>query len=493
MKKIIFAALSTILLSACTDMDLIPESSLSPENFFNSEEDADASLYGTYASFAGNDIYNQFWEVLQSQGTDDAEWSGGRTTNNLDKNALDKFEFDSNTNLVYALWVRHYVAINHANFAIDNISTMDNSQIAEDVKNRLIGEAKFLRALAYFNLVQAYGGVPLVLKETTSLEGLEVPRNTVDECYNQIIQDLQEAKAVLPSIGQLPEAYLGRATKGSATALLAKVYLVRRDYESVVRETSEVMQMGYQLWDNYADNFDVEKENGQESIFEIQYKRNTPGVQGSNYNGYYRPPFVNLNGWAGYGDNPVTKNHYDCYEEGDLRRDVNVRLYTREEYPNMSANYEFPCYVNKFIDPSPDAIRSQGSENNYPILRYSDVYLMRAEALNAINPSDAEAYECLNIVRRRAFGLNMNEPSDIDIKTGLSQDEFLDTILLERRKEFAFEGQRRFDLLRTGKLKEAMMAQNPTIGAVIEDKHNLLPIPMTEMDANKLLDQNPGW
>lgn len=493
MKKIVFTILSVFILSSCTDMDLIPESNLSPENFFKSEEDATAAVYGVYSQFMDNDIYNQFWEVLQSQGTDDCEWSGGRTTTNLDKNALDKFEFDSNTNLIYAVWTKHYIVINRANFAINNISNMNGNLIDENSRQQLIGEAKFLRALAYFNLVQAYGGVPLVLKETTSLEGLEVPRNTLDECYDQIIQDLQDAKAVLPSISQLPEAYLGRATKGSATALLAKVYLVRKDYENVVKETSEVMQMGYKLWDNYADNFDVEKENGQESIFEIQYKRNTPGVQGSNYNGYYRPPFVELNGWVGYGDNPVTKNHYDCYEEGDLRRNVNVRLYTREEYPNMAANYEFPCYVNKFIDPSPDAVRSQGGENNYPILRYSDVYLMRAEALNALNSSDPKAYECLNIVRRRAFGLNMNEPSDIDIKAGLSQDEFLDIILLERRKEFAFEGQRRFDLLRTGKLKEAMMAQNPTIGAVIEDKHNLLPIPITEMDANKLLDQNPGW
>ena len=89
----------------------------------------------------------------------------------------------------------------------------------------------------------------------------------------------------------------------------------------------------------------------------------------------------------------MTRNHNECYEEGDLRRDVNVRLYTKEEYPNMSSNYEFPCYVNKFQDPSPLAVRSQGGENNYPILRYSDVYLMRAEALNAINTSDAEAYE----------------------------------------------------------------------------------------------------
>lgn len=493
MKRIACIVLSSFIMSSCTDMDLIPESNLSPENFFKSEEDANASLYGTYSVFTGNDIYNQFWEVLQSQGTDDSEWGGGRTTNNLDKNALDKFEFDGNTNLVYSVWIQHYVAINRSNFAIENITKMSGDQISDGVKSRLVGEAKFLRALAYFNLVRVYGGVPLVLKQTTQLDGLEVPRNTVDECYEQIISDLQEAKATLPSIGQLPEGYLGRATKGSATALLAKVYLTREDYQNVVKETAEVMQMGYKLWDNYADNFDLEKENGQESIFEIQYKRNTPGVAGSNYSGFYRPPFVNINGWVGYGDNPVTRNHYECYEEGDLRRDVNVRLYTIEEYPNMSTNYEFPCYVNKFQDLSPLAIRSQGSENNYPLLRYSDVYLMRAEALNALNPSDAEAYNCLNIVRRRAFGLNMNETSAIDIKAGLSKEEFLDVILLERRREFAFEGQRRFDLLRTHKLKEAMMAQNPVIGAVVEEKHYLLPIPVTEMDANKLLVQNTGW
>lgn len=493
MKKIAFIILSSVMMNSCTDMNLIPESNLSPENFFKSEEDATAAVYGTYSVFTDNDIYNQFWEVLQSQGTDDCEWSGGRTTTNLDKNALDKFEYDGNTNLVYSVWIKHYVAVNCSNFAIENISNMGSEQIRDDVRKRLIGEAKFLRALAYFNLVRIYGGVPLVLKQTTSLDGLEVPRNTVDECYEQIISDLQEAKSVLPAIGQLPEGYLGRATKGSASAMLAKVYLTREDYQNVVKETSEVMQMGYKLWKNYADNFDVEKENGQESIFEIQYKRNTPGVSGSNYNGYYRPPFVNINGWVGYGDDPVTRNHYECYEEGDLRRDVNVRLYTKEEYPNMSSNYEFPCYVNKFQDPSPLAVRSQGGENNYPILRYSDVYLMRAEALNAINTSDAEAYECLNVIRRRAFGLNMNEASAIDIKLGLSKEDFLDIILLERRKEFAFEGQRRFDLVRTHKLKEAMMAQNPTIGAVVEEKHYLLPIPVTELDANKLLEQTLGW
>ena len=271
MKKIAFIILSSVMMNSCTDMNLIPESNLSPENFFKSEEDATAAVYGTYSVFTDNDIYNQFWEVLQSQGTDDCEWSGGRTTTNLDKNALDKSEYDGNTNLVYSVWIKHYVAVNRSNFAIENISNMGSEQIRDDVRKRLIGEAKFLRALAYFNLVRIYGGVPLVLKQTTSLDGLEVPRNTVDECYEQIISDLQEAKSVLPAIGQLPEGYLGRATKGSASAMLAKVYLTREDYQNVVKETSEVMQMGYKLWKNYADNFDVAHENNEESILEFQF------------------------------------------------------------------------------------------------------------------------------------------------------------------------------------------------------------------------------
>jgi hypothetical protein len=474
-------------------MDLVPASNLSPENFFNSENDAVAAVYGVYSVFPGNDIYNQFWEVLQSQGTDDAEWSGGRTTTNLDKNALDKFQHDANTNLVYSVWNQLYSAINRANFAIENIGRMSEDIISAQSKAQLTGEAKFLRALAYYNLVQAYGGVPLVLTETVSLDNLEVARNSVDECYTQIIEDLKAAESVLPGINNLPDRYKGRATKGSAAGLLASTYLIRGDYQNVVNKTGEIMQMGYSLWENYADNFNLDNENGKESLYEIQYMRNTPGVTGSNYNGYYRPPFVNINGWTGYGDDPVTRNHYECYEEGDLRRDVNTRLYTREEYPNISPNYEFPCYVNKFIDLSPLAVRSSGSENNYPIIRYSEILLMRAEALNVINPSDPEAYENLNIIRRRAFGKPLNEASDIDIRPGLSKDDFLDIILLERRREFAFEGKRRFDLLRTGKLKEAMMKQNPSIASVIGEKHNLLPIPVSELDANKLLEQNPGW
>ncbi|WP_080904223.1 RagB/SusD family nutrient uptake outer membrane protein [Parabacteroides sp. Marseille-P3160] len=492
MKKMIYVILILIAFVSCVDMDLAPESNLNPETFFQSTADADAAVIGVYAGFQHNDIYNQFSEVLQSQGTDDAEWGEGRSTQNLDKNALDKFQFNESTNLVYAVWNRHYSTINRANFTIENVQKMSLEMISESSQKRIIGEAKFLRGLAYFNLVRIYGGVPLILKETVSLEGLDVSRNTLEECYTQIINDLSDAETSLPDKKDIPADYLGRATKGAAKGLLAKVYLTQKNYQKVIEKTEEVMSMGYSLWNNYADNFDVEKENGKESIFEIQYKRNTPTVSGSYYSGYFRPPFLKINGWTGYGDNPVTKDHYDCYETGDLRKNVNIKLYNRSEYTNIPASIIFPCYVNKYQDLSVDA--SVGSsENNYPIIRYSDILLMRAEALNAINPGDKEAYNLLNTVRRRGFGKDMNETSEIDIPFGLTKDVFLDVILLERRKEFAFEGQRRFDLLRTNKLKEAMMKQNPTIGSVIEEKHYLLPIPITELDANKLMEQNPGW
>ena len=446
-KYMIFMVGALLGLSGCVDLDLVPEGSMAPDNFFKSEGDANSAVISVYSGLGSHYIYNQYSEVMNSQGTDDAEWGNGRNTSNADKNDLDKFTFSPATKLVYEFWRTQYTVINRCNYAIDNISVMGEDRISLKKKNQFIAEARFLRALLYFNLVRTYGKVPLVLKETTSLNDLKVARSSVDSVYSQIISDLEFAELNLPRKGEYASADLGRASKGAAKGLLAKVYLTMKKYDKVVIKTEEVMGMGYQLWDNYADNFDLTKKNGQESIFEIQYKAGT-GNPGSSYNGYFRPPFVKINGWSGYGDNPVTKNHYDAYKPGDLRRDVNVRLYTREEYPNMASSILYPYYCNKYLDFSKEAT-VENSGNNYPILRYSDIYLMRAEALHALTPGSSEAYECVNKVRRRAFGKPIDTPSDIDLRTGLSPEEFLDSVLYERRLEFAFEGQRRFDLLRT--------------------------------------------
>jgi SusD family. len=482
----------SLIFTSCVDLDLVPDGSMAPENFYLNEKDADAAVIASYSGLTSHYIYNQYSEVLNSQGTDDAEWGNGRNTSNADKNDLDKFTYSPETKLVYEFWRTQYTVINRCNAAIENIQAMSADKISEDKRNQFVGEAMFVRALLYFNLVRAYGDVPLVLKETKSMKNLEVPRDPAAEVYKQIIQDLEFAETHLPVKSKQTKTSEGRATKGAATALLAKVYLTNKEYQKVVDKTGELIASGeYSLCENYADNFDLDKENGKESVFEIQYKAGT-GNPGSSYNGYFRPPFVRINGWTGYGDNPVTENHYNAYKEGDLRRDVNVRLYTREEYPNMSTSIKFPYYCNKYLDFTTEA-NVENSGNNYPILRYSDVLLMRAEALGMQNPSDAEAYQYINQVRRRAFGLPIHASSEEDLQPAGSKDAFLNHVLYERRLEFAFEGQRRFDLLRTGKLKEAMQAQNPDIAANIQDKHMLLPVPQLEMDSNSKLVQTQGW
>lgn len=493
MKKIICNFIITsFILTACVDLSLVPEGSMAPENFYLSESDANSAVIASYSGLTSHYIYNQYSEVLNSQGTDDAEWGNGRNTSNADKNDLDRFNYSPETKLVYEFWRTQYTVINICNAAIDNITAMPQELIPDVKRNQFIAEAKFVRSLLYFNLVRCYGGVPLVLRETKSMKNLKIARNSKDEVYEQIITDLNFCETNLPLKSEYPASDIGRATKGAAMALLAKVYLTKGEYQKVVEITAEIQKSNeYSLWDKYADNFSLEKKNGKESIFEIQYKAGT-GNPGSSYNGYFRPPFVKINGWSGYGDNPVTKNHYDAYAEGDLRRDVNVRLYTRTEYPNMSTSILYPYYCNKYLDFSTEA-NVENSGNNYPVLRYADVYLMRAEALGMMNIGNPEAYACLNQIRRRAFGLPLNVTSEVDITTAASKDDFQDIILHERRLEFAFEGQRRFDLLRTNKLKKAMEAQNPSIAASIQDKHMLLPIPQLEIDSNHKLEQNPEW
>ena len=197
--------------------------------------------------------------------------------------------------------------------------------------------------------------------------------------------------------------------------------------------------------------------------------------------GYMRPNFDRVNGVSGFGDDPVTENLYRAYRADDKRRNINLRLYTSTGTPAAPASVAFPCYVYKYLDPAATA-NGEGS-NNFPVLRYADVVLMYAEALNEQTAASAEAYSNVNRIRSRA-GLPNLTPN-------LTQAQFRDSLLLERRLELAFEGHRWFDLSRRKKLIDAMKIQNPTIK--VEERHYLYPIPQTERDVNPKLDQNPGY
>lgn len=477
---------SSILCSSCVKLDQVPDSTNTTRNLFKNQKDAEAAVNGMYNALQQHYLYNQFNENIQSQGTDDAEWGNGRNTNNIDKLAMDKFTFSPTTNLVYQYWIALYQNINRANIILKFVAEMD---IDGAKKNQYLGEAHFIRGLMYFTLARLYGGAPIRVQPTEDLDNLQIARASQDEVYEQVATDFAAAKELLPESYVDPD--VGRATKGAAMAMLAKYYLTRQLWQETVDETQAIMDLGlYSLWPNYEDVFKLENENKGESIFEIQYRSlgSTGNSNGSTYAGYFKPT-ANVvppkeGEFAGYGDNPVTENHYKAYSTGDLRRDINV-LYV----PTAPASVVYPYYVNKYQDPNAFNVNDGG--NNYYIARYADILLMRAEALHELSAGHGESYALFNKVRRRAFGVDHDTPSPHDLTAGLSQQQFRDSILLERRLEFAFEGQRRFDLLRMGKLKAAMQEQDPSI--LVQDRHLLLPIPQDELIINPLLEQNPGY
>ncbi len=475
MKKIILYSVVVFSLLSCEDLlELTPKSNIVVENFYKNESDAQVAVNAVYSMLLSHHLYNQYNEVIQSQGTDDCEWGKGRTTINPGKNEMDKFIYSSASTLIYDYWVSSYKVINAANSVIIKVGEMD---LTQEKKDQFVGEAQFLRGLIYFNLVRLFGDIPLVVNPTITLEGLEVTREPANIIYDAILKDFDDAANKLPF--SYSGSNIGRATMGAALALKCKVYLTLNLYSDVV-VTAELITAykQYSLMNQYEEIFATENENGIESIFEIQYMISDEGSLGSSYAGFMAPPSQ-----GGYGDNPVTKQMYDIYGEGDFRRDVNIL-----KDDGAAASILEPYYVNKY-DERGVLVTENG--DNYIIIRYADVLLMEAEALIAIDENNDKAYELFNQIRRRAHGLPINLESEHDLMRGLTQEQFVDNILLERRKEFAFEGHRRFDLLRTGKLIEAMQVANPEL--TVMEKHLLFPIPQTERLANPNLSQNAGW
>ena len=467
--------LSLLLLTACDVLEQTPEASFTPTNFYRNADDAKAALSTVYDPLNSSNLYGQIMWIIQDQATDDAEWGNGRSTANQPKNDLDKYTFTPATGTFQSLWTTVYQAINRANTVITRVPGI---AMDEKLKAQYVAEAKFMRGFYYFTLVRLFGGVPLQLAETTSLENLNAPRASVEDVYKQTIQDFTEAESVLPV--SFTGIDRGRATKGAAKAFLSKVYLTRQEWAKASTKAKEVIDLGvYDLWATFGEAFLLTNKNGKEAVFEMQALGGGVG-EGSLMQGYMRPNFDRVNGVAGFGDDPVTENLYKAFSPTDKRRDVTIKLYSASTTPAAPASVVFPGYVYKYLDPT--ATGNGDGANNYPIIRYADVLLMYAEALNEQAAGNAEAYSAINRIRKRA-GL-----ADL---AGLTQAQFRDAVLLERRFELAFEGHRWYDLVRTKRLISAMQAQNPTIK--VEERHYLLPIPQTERDVNLSLDQNPGY
>ena len=472
MKKLIALALIASLTSCKDYLEEIPEDTLVTTSFYKTESDALSAVSAVYSRL-NKGMYNRNFYLYTDILTDDC--TAGVGVNNAFIRALDNFVHAPVNDRLETGWQEHYDGINRANAAIKYVPGITMNT---DLRDRLVGEAKFLRGLLYFNLVRLFGPVPLVLEPTTTAEGLDVEQATVEAIYGQIVQDLTDAEAVLPPTYGSRD--LGRATNWAATSLLAKVYLTRKEWSLAAQKAKEVIDSkAYDLWEDYANIFKVATENQREAIFSAEFMSNTQNGNGMMQSAMPRNKVPGLNGFE--SDIP-TEDLVKAYAVGDRRKEVTIQ----NSLEVGGTVYTFINSFFKYYDPATFA-RSNDSGVNYPILRYADVLLMYAEALNELGGPSAEAYAAINRIRQRA---RMNQPDVLPDLEGLTQEQFREAIFKERRLEFAFEGQRWFDLVRSGQMVKVMQAQGKTSA---QEFHNLLPIPQRELDANPKLEQNPGY
>lgn len=485
--------LALSLFQACRNLlEENPKDQVFVENYFQTENDAIAAVNSIYAilnststapTFGG--VYHSSYWVVAGLASDEME---NRQAGNPDLDQLDNFDFKPVNSFLYDIWRNAYKGISNANFAIEGIPLVE---MEEGLKNRLLGEAHYLRAMLYFDLTRLFGDVPLVL----SLDAEITPSRTpAAQVYDQILQDLQFAKQHLPPSYPAGEG-LGRATLGAANALSAKVHLTQGNWQECISHCQAVMSSGnYGLWEDFAEAFRLENENGKESIFNVGFgtANNTISFwEVGQFNVRLLPrqlsgqiPGVNAQGWQ-----VATQDLYDSYDPQDRRREVTL-LTTINNTDGTTTTVEphIQKYWDRIAEPG-----AGNTDNDFPYLRYSDVLLMYAEALNEQNNGPtAEAYQAVNSVRKRARFNGTEELPILPDLSGLSYQEFKDALLQERRWEFVAEGQRWFDLVRFGKLLEQVPKAKP--GVQPQPFHNLFPIPQEEIDLNpNLRPQNTGY
>ncbi|GET34785.1 membrane protein [Prolixibacter bellariivorans] len=489
MKKYFILILAMFMSVACSKsfLEKAPLDSINTANFFQTKEDAISAINGAYQPLQWPKLYNmRMWTTDIMAGNSIVGAGGG--TDGIETQDEANFVTTTDNAGVLDLWRGPSPGILRCNIILQKVPDMN---IDENLKNRIIGEAKFLRGLYYFILVRFFGDVPLITVPQEPGDDLRPSRTDKAAVYEQIIADLTDAEQLLPPRSSYSSSDLGRASKGAAAGLLAKVYLTLGQWDKVVTLANEVESLGYALNPNYADNFDVDKKNSVESLFEIQYTGNAgEGFWDNTNQASWLSTFTgprNSNMVAGgWGWNQPTQEFVDSYEPGDLRKDVTILYDGCPQFDGMDYDpgYSTTGYnLRKFLVPKSVASSYDNSPMDFPILRYADVLLMKAEALNNLGKT-SEAEAPLNEVRARA---------GLPAVTGLSQADFKAKVLHERRMELAFEGQRWFDLIRVDNGDYGLNFLH-SIGKVnATSKFLLLPIPQKEIDANPNLTQNPGY
>jgi len=477
------AAFSTVLFTASCKKDFLnvpPQAQQPSVTFWKTPEDALKGVNAIYANLRSwnNVAFNAI--AIESTGSDEAD-KGSTPTDATFFNLYDQFTVTATHGSLQDFWTGQYQNINLCNQVLDNIP---NISMDESLKNRYLAEAKFVRAYSYFRLVRAYGNVVLRLHVPKDNSEYNLPQSDKATVYAQIEKDLNEAATVLPQ--SYGAADLGRATKGAAIGLHAKVAMYQGKWADVLALTNQVMTMGYDLFPDFEKGFRTQNENNIESLFEVQAEL-VPGNPDASNSQYSQVQGVA--GIIGWGFNTPSEVLANAFEAGDPRKDATI-LFKGETTPQgdlipttvPNDRYNQKSYV-------PFAMRvsgfNEGAQQNFRVLRFADILLMNAEAANEQNiPS--QALTSLNRVRKRARGGNNNILPDV---TTTDKTALRNAIWKERQVELAMENDRYFDVIRQGRGSAVFGVKGWKA-----NKNEVWPIPQNEIElSGNLLKQNPGY
>ncbi len=493
---VLFALLSTA--TACSDsfLSLSPTDTLVEDKFFVNISDAEAALVGVYGTLQKEEAFSNVRDAA------DIEWAISGDMYEMDRSAnrieLHSLVFPSTNTILKDMYTAAYIGIGRANMVIAKVSAMKD--VDEKSQKQIIAQAKFIRALFYYRLVTYFGGVPLIETPLDANSNLQIPRAKATEVWTFMEKDLQDAKVDLPI--RWDAKNVGKVTSGACRALLGKAFLWQKKYPDVITVTGELFdEQRYKLLDDYRSIFMESNENNDEILFSTQFKESVD-AEGNNLVKRTAPrgapaEFTGGQAWSNF----VPQQHWVRAHEKDGNGRIKDKRYwasiigpgeKHQDMPafvmptNVPAGWSHSGFIMTKYWQKPTLVNSGV---NAPIIRFAEVLLNYAEALNEQNRGD-DAIEEVNRIRKRA-GLD-------DLPAGLAKDKVLDAIFKERRMEFIWEPTGGFsDLNRSGRFLEFIATERPNYSELnvaqkpwLNTKPIVFPIPRDAWDRNKALEQN---
>ncbi|GAA4444885.1 RagB/SusD family nutrient uptake outer membrane protein [Ravibacter arvi] len=474
---------SSLWIASCDVVNLDPISSLTESNFYKTADDMDRAVLGVYNRYQQR--LPRDWSLFDMP-TDQLYMSAYRFIGGLE--AVKNLDFQAQNDMFSSFWQVTYNGVFRANMVLNKLDVPTDYTTGK--KEQFEGEARFMRALFYFDLVRSFGGVPKVEGPLSVDQSKAVPRASEKEIYDLIVADLKRAVEILPLQNKI--AY-GRASKGAALALLGKVYVYQKDWQNALTTLDQITGMGYDLLPEYADLWKESNEDNKETVFAMKY---ISGSNGQRLSLDFLPYFgvEGVSNSTGGEVALVAWSLHKKFAKEDSRKAATITEYWRS--PGTNNAPEWKPFVSKFM-----AQTASASGLDIPVIRYAEVILLRSEALYRLDRKE-EALTELNKVRSRAFkGISKNYVA-ADIA---DPEKFLDVLLLERELEFALENQRWFDLVRTGRFEKELAQQEWGYNPVTQTAHQVtltpkpflryFPIPQNEIDQSNqgVIKQNDGY